>query len=39
LYSVDFRDIEILQRQGDWQAAGVLLAQAAQSLQAAGATW
>ncbi len=37
LYSVDFHDIEILQRQGDWQAAGVLLAQAAQSLQAAGA--
>ena len=37
LYSVDFHDIEVLQRQGDWQAAGVLLAQAAQSLQAAGA--
>lgn len=37
LYSVDFHDIEILQRQGDWQAAGVLLAQAAQSLLAAGA--
>jgi aspartate racemase len=37
LYSVDFHDIEVLQRLGDWQAAGVLLAQAAQSLQAAGA--
>lgn len=37
LYSVDFHDIEVLQRQGDWQAAGVLLAQAAQSLQGAGA--
>ncbi|WP_339938375.1 aspartate/glutamate racemase family protein [Undibacterium luofuense] len=37
LYSVNFHDIEVLQRQGDWQAAGVLLAQAAQSLQAAGA--
>lgn len=37
LYSVDFHDIEVLQRRGDWQAAGVLLAQAAQSLQAAGA--
>ena len=37
LYSVDFHDIEVLQRQGDWQAAGVLLAQAAQALQAAGA--
>ena len=29
LYSVDFHDIEVLQRRGDWQAAGVLLAQAA----------
>jgi aspartate racemase len=37
LYSVDFHEVEILQRQGDWAAAGALLAAAAQSLQAAGA--
>jgi len=37
LYSVDFHDIEQLQRAGDWDAAGALLAKAAQSLQAAGA--
>jgi aspartate racemase len=37
LYSVDFHDIERLQHAGDWAAAGVLLAQAARSLQAAGA--
>ncbi|MBC7992925.1 MAG: aspartate/glutamate racemase family protein [Rhizobacter sp.] len=37
LYSVDFHDIERLQHAGDWIAAGELLAQAARSLQAAGA--
>ncbi|WP_337879929.1 aspartate/glutamate racemase family protein [Rheinheimera sp.] len=37
LYSVDFQQIEQLQRNGDWVQAGAVLAQAAQSLQAAGA--
>jgi aspartate racemase len=37
LYSVDFDDIERLQSAGDWDAAGRLLADAARSLQAAGA--
>ena len=37
LYSVDFHEIEQLQRSGDWQRAGELLAQAAQSLARAGA--
>ena len=37
LYSVDFAEIEHLQRTGDWQAAGELLAQAALKLQGAGA--
>jgi aspartate racemase len=37
LYSVDFHEVEHLQRTGDWEAAGRLLAQAARSLQAAGA--
>jgi aspartate racemase len=37
LYSVDFHEIEELQRQGDWEAAGAALAQAGRSLQAAGA--
>ena len=37
LYSVDFHDIERLQHAGDWHAAGVMLAEAARSLQAAGA--
>ena len=35
--SVDFHDIEILQRDGRWDAAGALLAHAARSLEAAGA--
>ena len=39
LYSVDFHDIERLQHAGDWQAAGVLLAEAARALQAAGAAF
>lgn len=37
LYSVDFHDVERLQHAGDWVAAGELLANAARSLQAAGA--
>ncbi|KRG70204.1 aspartate racemase [Pseudoxanthomonas dokdonensis] len=37
LYSVDFHDIEQLQQRGDWVAAGHLLAEAARSLQLAGA--
>lgn len=37
LHSVDFAGIEQLQRAGDWDAAGVQLAQAARGLQAAGA--
>ena len=37
LYSVDFHEIERLQHAGDWDAAGVMLAHAARSLQAAGA--
>ena len=37
LYSVDFADIEALQRQGDWPAMATILAGAAQRLEAAGA--
>jgi len=37
LYSVDFADIEALQRSGDWDRAGELLAEAAVKLQSAGA--
>lgn len=37
LYSVDFAEIEALQSQGDWQKSGVILAQAAQAVEAAGA--
>jgi aspartate racemase len=37
LYSVDFHEVERLQHAGDWDAAGVMLANAARSLQAAGA--
>jgi aspartate racemase len=37
LYSVDFHDIEVLQRAGDWAAAAALLGTAARSLEAAGA--
>lgn len=37
LYSVDFHEIEQLQRAGDWDTAGVILAQAAKSLAGAGA--
>ncbi|HJU23395.1 MAG TPA: aspartate/glutamate racemase family protein [Casimicrobiaceae bacterium] len=37
LVSVDFHDVEIMQRAGDWPAAGALLAEAACSVEAAGA--
>jgi aspartate racemase len=37
LYSVDFHDVEKLQRAGDWEGAGAVLADAARSLAAAGA--
>lgn len=37
LYSVDFADIEALQRQGDWPTMTTILASAAQRLEAAGA--
>lgn len=37
LYSVDFHVVERHQHQGDWDAAGALLAAAARSLEAAGA--
>lgn len=37
VFSVDFHEVEELQRTGQWDAAGELLAQAAQSLEAAGA--
>ncbi len=39
LYSVDFYEIEALQRAGDWEAAGAILADAARSLEAAGAAF
>lgn len=37
IFSVDFHEIEVLQRSGDWDAAGKILADAAQSLERAGA--
>lgn len=37
MYSVDFHDIERLQREGNWAAAGALLAEAGQALERAGA--
>lgn len=37
LYSVDFAEIEALQRSGEWQQAGQILADAAQALERAGA--
>ena len=39
LYSVDFHEIERLQHADDWEAAGAILAEAARSLQAAGAAF
>jgi aspartate racemase len=37
LYSVDFAEIETLQQKGDWEAAGDILAAAAQAVESAGA--
>lgn len=37
LHSVDFDDYEQLQRSGDWQAAGALMAEVARGLEAGGA--
>lgn len=37
LYSVDFHEIEQLQQRGDWQRAGSAMAEAARTLQTAGA--
>ena len=37
LYSVDFHEIELLQRTGDWKTAGQALAEAARRLESAGA--
>jgi len=37
LFSVDFAEIEVLQREGRWEEAGERMAQAARSLEAAGA--
>jgi aspartate racemase len=39
LYSVDFHEIERLQHAGKWEAAGAVLADAAQTLEAAGAAF
>ena len=39
LYSVNFHEIERLQRAGDWDSAGAILAEAARSLEAAGAAF
>jgi aspartate racemase len=39
MYSVDFHDIERLQHAGDWDAAGAILAEAAHSLETAGAVF
>jgi len=37
LFSVDFHEIETLQREGDWETTGSVLADAARSLESAGA--
>jgi aspartate racemase len=37
LYSVDFHEVERFQREGNWRAAGEMLARAARSLESAGA--
>lgn len=37
LYSVDFHEVEELQRSGDWETAGAMLADAARALERAGA--
>lgn len=37
LYSVDFEEIEVCQSKGEWEKAALILTEAAQSLEAAGA--
>jgi len=37
MVSVDFEPIEVMQREGDWQAAGAALAEAARQVEAGGA--
>lgn len=37
LYSVDFEEIEACQAQGQWEESGIILTQAAQALERAGA--
>ena len=37
MVSVDFQEIEILQQAGDWEQSGVVLAQVARQIEAAGA--
>jgi len=37
LYSVDFHDVEVLQREARWEEAGALLAEAAAALERGGA--
>uniref|UniRef100_UPI003979835D aspartate/glutamate racemase family protein n=1 Tax=Salmonella sp. SAL4437 TaxID=3159892 RepID=UPI003979835D len=37
LYSLDFHDVERLQHAGRWQESGIVLAEAARALAAAGA--
>ena len=37
MFSIDFEPIEKLQKQGDWQGAGLILADAARKIEAAGA--
>ncbi len=37
LYSVDFQEVEALQRAGDWEGAGALLGEAARRVEMAGA--
>lgn len=37
LHSIDFAELEVLQRNGDWDTAGAMLADAARGLRAAGA--
>lgn len=39
LYSIDLHEIEELQRRGDWETAGLAQANAARSLEAAGASF
>lgn len=39
LHSVDFAEIEALQHSGDWEQTGYILAEAAKSLEAAGANF